>query len=388
MTAFREPFPILLVDDVDAGESFLLLRLRLRGDLPQRGRSRESSSRTLRSSLPGSRSGAARPAKSARSRSGSTDETTSTPRRCEAPGRRSDASCCPDATSRGASGCAPSSIRTAISSTSGRSCDRELAAGRREARPRSRADGRPGSRRARRPRARQRPLPDQLLGHEGLRRRRLPARGRPGADLPRGLGGGCGADGWTHDSASSTATTRATRGRRDCARSTSPARSRRELRAGRARARRSARRRPTGWSASRRPIPRRGSTRSRTPPTRRRSSPRRARSRPSRRSSGCGSRTRSRPARWSTSASASAPGMKESEVGAMWNGWVHGHGTGCEGKVELALGFSLVWSGPGIRTFTATGDRPCRSTSRRCSRSGSAPTATGATTRRTSAPAS
>ena len=33
-------------------------------------------------------------------------------------------------------------------------------------------------------------------------------------------------------------------------------------------------------------------------------------------------------------------------------------GTGWEGKVELALGFSLVWSGPGIRTFTATGDRP------------------------------
>src|SRR5207253_3012255 len=26
--------------------------------------------------------------------------------------------------------------------------------------------------------------------------------------------------------------------------------------------------------------------------------------------------------------------------------------------VDLALGFSLVWSGPGIRTFTATGDRP------------------------------
>ena len=28
------------------------------------------------------------------------------------------------------------------------------------------------------------------------------------------------------------------------------------------------------------------------------------------------------------------------------------------GKVELAHGFSLVWSGPGIRTFTATGSRP------------------------------
>ena len=82
------------------------------------------------------------------------------------------------------------------------------------------------------------------------------------------------------------------------------------------------------------------------------------------------------------------PGMKESEAAAIWNGFVHGAGTGWHGQVELALGFSLVWSGPGIRTFTATGDRPVRSTSRRCSRSGSAPTATGATTRRTSAPAS
>ena len=52
------------------------------------------------------------------------------------------------------------------------------------------------------------------------------------------------------------------------------------------------------------------------------------------------------------------PGMKESEVGALWNGFVHGQGTGFEGRVELAHGFSLVWSGPGIRTFTATGDRP------------------------------
>jgi Xaa-Pro aminopeptidase len=37
---------------------------------------------------------------------------------------------------------------------------------------------------------------------------------------------------------------------------------------------------------------------------------------------------------------------------------VHGYGTGYEGKIELARGFSLVWSGSGIRTFTATGDRP------------------------------
>ena len=53
------------------------------------------------------------------------------------------------------------------------------------------------------------------------------------------------------------------------------------------------------------------------------------------------------------------PGMTESGLGATWNGWVHEHGTGWqEGKVELAHGFSLVWHGEGIRTFTATGSRP------------------------------
>jgi Xaa-Pro aminopeptidase len=52
------------------------------------------------------------------------------------------------------------------------------------------------------------------------------------------------------------------------------------------------------------------------------------------------------------------PGMKESEAGALWEGYVHGAGTGYRGQVELARGFSLVWSGPGIRTFSATGSRP------------------------------
>jgi Xaa-Pro aminopeptidase len=52
------------------------------------------------------------------------------------------------------------------------------------------------------------------------------------------------------------------------------------------------------------------------------------------------------------------PGMTESEAAARWSGFVHAEGTGWEGKVTLALGFSLVWSGPGIRTFTATADRP------------------------------
>jgi Xaa-Pro aminopeptidase len=51
------------------------------------------------------------------------------------------------------------------------------------------------------------------------------------------------------------------------------------------------------------------------------------------------------------------PGMTESQAAALWLGHVHGEGTARD-DVDLALGFSLVWSGPGIRTFTATGDRP------------------------------
>jgi Xaa-Pro aminopeptidase len=52
------------------------------------------------------------------------------------------------------------------------------------------------------------------------------------------------------------------------------------------------------------------------------------------------------------------PGMKESEAAALWQGFVHGEGTGWHGKVDLALPYSLVWSGVGIKTFTATGDLP------------------------------
>lgn len=52
------------------------------------------------------------------------------------------------------------------------------------------------------------------------------------------------------------------------------------------------------------------------------------------------------------------PRMKESEVAALWEGHVHGVGVGFEGRVEMARGYSLVWSGPGIATFTATRDRP------------------------------
>jgi Xaa-Pro dipeptidase len=52
------------------------------------------------------------------------------------------------------------------------------------------------------------------------------------------------------------------------------------------------------------------------------------------------------------------PGMTEAQAASEWLGFVHGEGTGWGGQVELALGFSLVWSGSGIRTFTATANRP------------------------------
>jgi len=52
------------------------------------------------------------------------------------------------------------------------------------------------------------------------------------------------------------------------------------------------------------------------------------------------------------------PGMTEAQIASEWLGFVHGEGTGWGGKVELALGFSLVWAGPGIKTFTATTSRP------------------------------
>jgi len=51
------------------------------------------------------------------------------------------------------------------------------------------------------------------------------------------------------------------------------------------------------------------------------------------------------------------PGMKESQAAAIWQGHVHGEGTARD-DVELALPFSLVWAGKGIKTFTATSDLP------------------------------
>ncbi|MGN6869304.1 MAG: M24 family metallopeptidase [Solirubrobacteraceae bacterium] len=50
------------------------------------------------------------------------------------------------------------------------------------------------------------------------------------------------------------------------------------------------------------------------------------------------------------------PGMKTSEVGSLYEGYVHGNGVGYKGQVEMARAFTLVWSGPNIRTFCATCD--------------------------------
>lgn len=50
-------------------------------------------------------------------------------------------------------------------------------------------------------------------------------------------------------------------------------------------------------------------------------------------------------------------GMKESEVAAMIEGEIHARGIGYRGMVGMARAFTLVWSGPGIATFTPTGDR-------------------------------
>lgn len=55
---------------------------------------------------------------------------------------------------------------------------------------------------------------------------------------------------------------------------------------------------------------------------------------------------------------AKSGGMLECELGAMFEGFVHATGTGYQGKVDLARAFTLVWSGPGIRTFTPTAARP------------------------------
>ena len=82
------------------------------------------------------------------------------------------------------------------------------------------------------------------------------------------------------------------------------------------------------------------------------------------------------------------PGMKESRRRRALGGFVHGAGTGWKGGSSWHSGSRSSGRGLGSRRSPRPATCRCRRTSRRCSRSGSAPTATGATTPRTSARAS
>ncbi len=236
----------------------------------------------------------------------------------------------------------------------------ELAARRREAGARARAHGRARARRARRPRARQRPLPDELLGDEGLRRLRLPARGRAGADLPRGVGGGRRAQRPGRPTcASSRATTSAILGRPtarvlELAREAASGYGRvgLELSLGTQATDRMVGE-PTTFTAEW--FTAFGDVADATPLL----------------AAARALKTEQEIERMRLANDIAAaamehcklviePGMSEAQIAAEWEGFVHGEGTGWEGKVDLALGFSLVWSGPGIKTFTATTSRTGR----------------------------
>ena len=127
------------------------------------------------------------------------------------------------------------------------------------------------------------------------------------------------------------ATTTTTRGRRSRARSTLALEASRELRPRRRSSSRSARRPPTGWSASRRRSRRPGSTPGRTRPTRRRCSRPRARSRPTQEIERIRLANEICAAAMEHVRAELRPGMKESEAAAIWQGFVHGEGTGWRG---------------------------------------------------------
>jgi Xaa-Pro aminopeptidase len=73
------------------------------------------------------------------------------------------------------------------------------------------------------------------------------------------------------------------------------------------------------------------------------------------------------------------PGMKESEVGAMFEGFVHGVGVSYQNKVEMARAFTLVCPAPASPPSPPPATAPSRRTSPHSSRSGCAWMATGTT---------
>ena len=144
----------------------------------------------------------------------------------------------------------PGSSRVTGGSSGRRPSD--LAAGRREARARAHADGRARSSTRSSCARRQRPLPDELLGDEGLRRLRLPARRRARSICLEAQRGGRGADGLDERRPPLQGLRRADP-RPPTARVLELAREVAATTRRSASSSRSARRRPTAWSASRRP---------------------------------------------------------------------------------------------------------------------------------------
>ena len=235
----------------------------------------------------------------------------------------------------------------------------------------------------------QRPLPDELLGHEGLRRLRLPARGRACPDLPRGLRGGRRAHRLDERRP---ALRRLRRGRpaaADGARARARGRGREAATRASASSSRSAPKHPTAWSASRRPSPRRGSTPSPAPPTRRRSS------REARAIKTAQEVERMRLANEIAAAAMEhvrgrlEPGHDRGAGGRALAGLRPRRGQRLAGQGRAGAAVLARLVGPGHQDLHRHRHPPGRSrTSRRCSRSGSAPTATGPTTPRSSARAS
>ena len=260
-----------------------------------------------------------------------------------------------------------------------------MAPRRREARPRPRAHGGGGARRARRPRARQRPLPHELLGHEGLRRLRLPARGRARADHHRGVGGGRRAHGLDGGRAADhAATTRRIRARRSRARSTRPSTAARDYE-------RVGLELSLGTQASDRMV---GEPTTFTAawfdafPDAADATPLLVRARAIK------TEQELERLRLANEIAAAAmehvreqlrPGMKEAQAAALWQGFVHGEGTGCarQGRARAPV-LARLGRAAGSRRSPPPATCPWSRASPSCSRSGSAPTATGPTTRRTS----
>ena len=214
---------------------------------------------------------------------------------------------------------------------------------------------------------------------------RVPSRRRAGAHLPGGVGGGCGAHGLDERRSHVQGLRRAGSASSDLARASTSRRRPRASTTASASSSRSEPRRPTAWWVSRRRSQPRwftefGDAVDATPLL---ASARALKS-----------EQEIERMRLANDIAAAAmehcrliiePGMSEAQIAAEWEGYVHGEGTGWgRGRSTSRSVSRSSGRGPGSRHSQRRRHAPSSKMSRRCSRSGSAPTATGATTRRTS----